>query len=78
MTSFYYYDKNPSGFCFLVLIRASVIQTSPGLQNLHMKGKTTRILVGKMTPSCKWPIELFYISMPVVRTDGGRYGRTVT
>ena len=25
MTSFYYYDKNPSGFCFLVQIRAFVI-----------------------------------------------------
>ena len=45
MTSFYYYDKNPSGFCFLVLIRAFVIQTSLGLQNLNMKGKTKRILV---------------------------------
>ena len=45
MTSFYYYDQNPSGFCFLVLIRAFVIQTSLGLQNLNMKGKTKRILV---------------------------------
>ena len=45
MTSFYHYDKNPSGFCFLVLIRAFVIQTSLGLQNLNMKGKTKRILV---------------------------------
>ena len=44
MTSFYYYDQNPSGFCFLVLIRAFVIQTSLGLQNLNMKGKTKRIL----------------------------------
>ena len=40
MTSFYYYDQNLSGFCFLVLIRALVIQTSLGLQNLKMKGKT--------------------------------------
>ena len=45
MTSFYYYDQNPSGFCFLVQIRAFVIQTSLGLQNLNMKGKTKRILV---------------------------------
>ena len=44
MTSFYYYDQNPSGFCFLVQIRAFVIQTSLGLQNLNMKGKTKRIL----------------------------------
>ena len=45
MTSFYYHDQNPSGFCFLVQI-------------LNMKGKTKRILVmvvKKMTPSCKWP-----------------------
>ena len=45
MTSFYYYDQNPSGFCFLVQIRAFVIQTSLGLQNLNMKGKTKRIPV---------------------------------
>ena len=45
MTSFYYYDQNPSGFCFLVLIRAFVIQTSLRLQNLNMKGKSKRILV---------------------------------
>ena len=45
MTSFYYYDQNPSGFCFLVLIRAFVIQTSLGLKNLNMKGKTKRIPV---------------------------------
>ena len=41
----YYYDQNPSGFCFLVQIKAFVIQTSLGLQNLNMKGKTKRILV---------------------------------
>ena len=43
--SFYYYDQDPSGFCFLVQIRAFVIETSLGLANLHMKGKTKRILV---------------------------------
>ena len=52
MTSFYFYDQNPSGFCFLLLIRAFVIQTSLGLHKntfklhlnlnikLNMKGKT--------------------------------------
>ena len=45
MTSFYYYDQDPSRFRFLVLIKAFVIQTSLGLQNLKMKGKTKRILV---------------------------------
>ena len=39
MTSFYYYDQNPSGFCFLVLIRAFAIQTSLGLPNLNMEEK---------------------------------------
>ena len=45
MTSFYYYDQNPSGVCFLVQIKAFVIQTSLGLPNLNIKGKTKRILV---------------------------------
>ena len=45
MTSFRYYDQNLSGLCFLVQIKAFVIQTSLGLPNLNMKGKTTRILV---------------------------------
>ena len=45
MTSFYYHDQNPSGFCFLVQIRAFVIQTSQGLPNFNMKVKTERILV---------------------------------
>ena len=80
MTSFYYYDKNPSGFCFLVLIRAFVIQTSAGITKFTYERKNEKDSgrSSKMTPSCKWPIELFYISMPVVRTDGGRDGRTVT
>ena len=45
MTSFYYFDQNPSWFCFLVQITAFVIETLLGLQNLNMKGKTKRILV---------------------------------
>ena len=45
MTSFYYYDQNPSGVCFLVQIKAFVIQTLLGLPNLSVKGKTKRILV---------------------------------
>ena len=45
MTSFYYYDQNPSRVCFLVQIKAFVIQTSLGLPNLNMKEKTKRILV---------------------------------
>ena len=58
MTSFYYYDQNPSGFCFLVLIMAFVIQTSLGLQHFNMKGRTKRILVVlvKWRHRFKWPI----------------------
>ena len=43
ITSFYYYDQNPSGVCFLVQIIAFVIQTSLlGLPNLNMKGKNKK------------------------------------
>jgi len=42
MTSFYYFDHNPSEVCFLVQIR---IPNSNSLPNLNMKGKTKRILV---------------------------------
>ena len=45
MASFYYYDQDPSGFCFLVQIRAFVIQTSLGLSNLHMKRKILVVVV---------------------------------
>ena len=45
MTSFYYYDQNPSGVFFLVQIKAFVIQTSLGLPNLSVKGKMKRIVV---------------------------------
>ena len=41
----YYYDQNPSGFCFPVQIAAFVIYTSMGLPNLNMKRKAKRILV---------------------------------
>ena len=46
MTSFYYYDQNPSEFCFLVQIRAFVtLKTSLGFPNLNMKEKVKSILV---------------------------------
>ena len=48
MTSFYYYDQNPSSCCFL----------NPRWD--MRKKKTKRILVfnsNKMTPSCKWSIQ---------------------
>ena len=56
MTSFYYYDQNPSAFCFFANdgfiacvktppMTAFVILTSLGLANLNTNGKTKRILV---------------------------------
>ena len=59
MTSFYYYDQNPSGFCFLVQSRAFVIQTSLRLQNIKYERKNEKdsSCSSKMTPSCKCPIQ---------------------
>ena len=45
MTTLYYYDQKRQGVCFLVQIKAFVIQTSLRLPNLNMKGKPKRILV---------------------------------
>ena len=45
MASFYYYDQDPSGLCFLVQSRAFIIETSLRLPNLNMKRKPKRILV---------------------------------
>ena len=45
MASFYYNYQNPSGLCFLMLIRAIVLCCPLGLQNLNLKRKTKRILV---------------------------------
>ena len=39
MVSFSCYYQNPSGFCFLLQIRAIAILTSLGLTNLYMKEK---------------------------------------
>ena len=44
MTSFYYYDQNPSGICFLVQIRAFVIETSlrTGITKLKYERKNEK------------------------------------
>ena len=62
MTSFYYYDQNPSGFCFLVEIRAFVFENALGIPNQNMKGKNEKDsgLSSKMTRSSKWPIAGIY------------------
>ena len=49
MASFYYYDQDPSGFCFLVQIGAFVIQTSLGLPKFPYE-KENSGRSSKMTP----------------------------
>ena len=48
MASFNYNFQDPSGFCFLMLIRAIVLCCPLGLQNLNLKSSGS---CGKMTPS---------------------------
>ena len=45
MTLFDCKYQNPSGFAFLLIIRAIVIFTSLGIQNLNKKRKTNWVLV---------------------------------
>ena len=53
----YYYDQNPSGFCFLVQITAFVINLA-GITKFNYEKKNEKDSghSSKMTPSCKWPI----------------------
>ena len=62
MTSFHYYDQNPSGLCVLVQIRAFVIEISLGLPNIYniiyeRKNEKDSGRSSKMTSSCKWPMQ---------------------
>ena len=59
MTSFYYYDQNPSWFCFLVQIRSSVINLA-GITKFKYERKNEKDSgrSSKTTPSCKWPITI--------------------
>ena len=57
MASFYYHDKDPSGFCFLLQIRAFVINLTGATKfKFERKNKKNSGRCSKMTPSCKWPI----------------------
>ena len=58
MASFYYYDQDPSGFCFLEQIRAFVILTSLGLPSFKYEKKNEKNSgrSSNKTPSRKWPI----------------------
>ena len=57
MVSFHYYDQDPSGFCFLVQVRAFVILNPHGATKFKYKNKTQKNSgrSSKMTSSCKWP-----------------------
>ena len=56
----YYYDQNPSGFCFLVQITAFVINLA-GITKFNYEKKNEKDSghSSKMTPSCKWLIRYF-------------------
>ena len=58
MLPFYYFDQDPSGFCFLVQIRAFVILNLTGGTKFtyEKKNEKNSARSSKMTPSCKWPI----------------------
>ena len=58
MASFYYYDQDPWGFCFLEQITAFVILTSFGPPSFKYEKKNEKNSgrSSKMTPSRKWPI----------------------
>ena len=58
MTSFYYYDQNPSGFCDAVLIRAFVIQTSLALDTL-LKFLIVNGELNIFVISMNWDIQIF-------------------
>ena len=54
----FYYDQNPSGFCFLVQIGAFVILDLAGITKFKYERKNEKMDSGrdsKMTSSWKWP-----------------------
>ena len=63
MTSFYYYDQNPSGFCFklavLLLNFSGITKLKYERKNVKDSGRSS-----KTTPSRKWPILPLIIMKP--------------
>ena len=67
----YYYDQNPSGFCFLVQITAFVINLAGITKfNYEKKNEKDSGRSSKMTPSRKWPI--IEIAMLLSKTTTGQ------
>ena len=58
MASFFYYDRDPSGFCFPVQISGFAYLSLTGATKFKYEKKTQKNSgrSSKMTPSCKWPI----------------------
>ena len=58
MASFYYYGQDPSGFCFLVQIRAFCYLNLTGVTQFKYEKKTEKNSgrSSKMTSPCKWSI----------------------
>ena len=60
MTSFYYYDQNPSGLCFLVQNKGFCYLNLAGITKFkyHRKNEKDSGRSSKMTPLRKWPTVL--------------------
>ena len=63
MTSFYYYDPNPSGVCFLVQNKGFCFLNLAGITKFKYDRKNEKDSgrSSKMTPSCKWPVVLKWL-----------------
>ena len=67
MTSFYYYDQNPSWFCFLVQIRAFVYLSFAEITKFKNERKNKKDCgrSSKMIPSWKWLLNCDLIRLSV-------------
>ena len=59
MSSFYYYDQNPSGLCFLLQIKAFCYSNLAGTTKFEYERRHEKDsgCSSKMTPSCERPID---------------------
>ena len=59
LASFYYYDQDPSGFCFLANKGFCYLNLT-GITKFKYEKKNEKSSghISKMTPSYKWPIDL--------------------
>ena len=67
----------PTKNCLLFFLSFALDLCRPFLVELRWSAAYTFVFVDYITSSCIWvaiPVELFYIGMPVVRTDGRSVG----